>query len=195
MAALVSKMRWRMKRLNGEDFTRNASGVAALEFAFIVVPFLGLLFAIMQIGLFFFYTSQIQMAAEIASRKIMTGTIAQGETVNSFITSELCQRGGLLNGLFDCSKLRVDIGSPDSWNGADMANEYENLNADRAAALNPPAPGRIAILRVGYPLPEFFSLFGIDSSGEARQITEGTQIYNGKRVRMIMGIAAFRVEQ
>jgi hypothetical protein len=44
-------------------------------------------------------------------------------------------------------------------------------------------------------LPEFFGLFGIDSSGEVQKITQGTQIYNGKRVRMIMGIAAFRVEQ
>ena len=103
--------------------------------------------------------------------------------------------GGALHGLFNCSKVRVDIGSPDKWNAANMANEYESLKADRAAALNPPAPGRIAILRVGYPLPEFAGLFGVDSSGEFKQITEGTQMHDGRRVRMIMGIAAFRVEQ
>lgn len=195
MSVHVSKTLWRRQWLNRRDFTGNASGAAALEFALIAIPFLSLLFAIMQIGLFFFYTSRLQMAAEISSRKIMTGSIVQGTTVQSFIANELCQDGGALHGLFDCSKVRVDIGSPDSWNVANIANEYARLKADRAASLNPPAPGRIAILRVGYPLPEFFSLFGVDSSGEVQQITEGTQIHEGQRVRMIMGTAAFRVEQ
>lgn len=195
MSAHVSKTRWRRKYFSGPDFARDASGAAAIEFAFVAIPFFGLLFAIMHIGLFFFYATQLQTATEMASRKIMTGTIAKGATIENFVASELCQSGGLLSGLFDCSKLRVDIGSPDSWNDANMANEYTKLNADRAAPLNPPAPGRIAILRVGYPLPEFFSLFGIDESGGVKHITEGTEIHDGERVRMIMGLAAFRVEK
>jgi len=69
------------------------------------------------------------------------------------------------------------------------------LNADRQALANPPAAGRIGILRVGYPKPVFFNLFGIGDDHEIKQITEGTTIEGGRRVRMIMGIAAFRVER
>ena len=126
------------------------------------IPFFGALFAIMEISLFFFYASTLQMATELASRKIMTGTLAQATTVESFIASELCHDKGILKVMFDCSKLRIDVGAPDSWRAANVANEYENLGADRAAPVNPPAPGRIGILRVGYPKPVFFNLFGID---------------------------------
>lgn len=194
MSAPVLNRRRRGEQIGGPGILRNVSGAAAVEFALIAIPFLGLLFAIMQIGLFFFYSSMLQTATEIASRNIMTGALAQTTTVQSFVTNELCRKGGLLKGLLDCSKLRVEIGSPESWGVADVANEYLNLNADRQASLNPPAPGRIAILRVGYPLPEFFGLFGVDASGDVKTITEGTQIYDGNRVRMIMGIVAFRVE-
>lgn len=179
----------------GRNFTRNVSGVAAIEFALVSVPFFGVLFAVMEIGLFFFYASTLQMATELASRKIMAGTLSPETTVESFINSELCQNKRLLKGLFDCSKIRVDIGSPNSWSAADVANDYENLNADRKALANPPAPGRIGILRVGYPKPVFFNLFGIGDDHEIKQITEGTTIEGGRRVRMIMGIAAFRVER
>ena len=176
-------------------FATSVSGAAAIEFAMVSIPFFGALFAIMEISLFFFYASTLQMATELASRKIMTGTLAQATTVESFIASELCHDKGILKVMFDCSKLRIDVGAPDSWRAANVANEYENLGADRAASVNPPAPGRIGILRVGYPKPVFFNLFGIDESGGVKQITEGTTMEGGRRVRMIMGIAAFRVEK
>gem|GEM_PF-312984 len=191
----VSKLRAREGTSAGRNFARNISGVAAIEFALVAVPFFGVLFAVMEIGLFFFYASTLQMATELASRKIMAGTLSPETTVESFIGNELCKPKGLLKGLFDCSKIRVDIGSPDSWNAADVAKDYENLNADRQALANPPAAGRIGILRVGYPKPVFFNLFGIGDDHEIKQITEGTTIEGGRRVRMIMGIAAFRVER
>jgi len=63
----VSKLRAREGTSAGRNFARNISGVAAIEFALIAVPFFGVLFAVMGIGLFFFYASTLQMATELAS--------------------------------------------------------------------------------------------------------------------------------
>ncbi len=179
--------RSRLNHLSENDFARSASGAAALEFALVALPFFALLFATLEIGLFYFYSNQLQMAAEIASRELLTGSLASGTTVQKFIDEKLCQNGGLLNGLLDCSKLRVEIGRPDNWSAADVSNNYAGLDDDRTALVNPAAAGRISILRIGYPLPEFAGLIGAENTGIV--------VHNGQRVRMIMGIAAFRVER
>lgn len=187
MTANNSKSRHPRRNRSVSDFSRSASGAAALEFALIALPFFALLFATLEIGLFYFFSSQLQMAAELASRELMTGSYASGTTVQKFIDDKLCQSGGLLRGLLDCSKLRVDIGSPDTWSKADVSNNYTGFDNNLQATINPPAPGRIGILRIGYPLPEFAGLIG---AGDTGIVT-----LNGERVRMIMGIAAFRVER
>lgn len=182
-----SKSPRRRGNISGRNFPRNASGAVALEFAIVALPFFALLFATLEIGLFYFFSSQLQMAAELASRDLMTGSLASGTTLQKFIDDKLCHSGGLLNGLLDCTKLRVDIGSPDTWSNADVSNNYSDLGNDRQATISPPAPGRIGILRIGYPLPEFGGLIGAGDTGIVN--------LNGERVRMIMGIAAFRVEK
>ena len=187
VATEMSKIRWPRRHCCATDFARSASGAAALEFALVALPFFALLFATLEIGLFYFFSSQLQMAAELASRELLTGSLASGTTVQQFIDNKLCQSGGLLNGLLDCSKLRVEIGSPDNWSAADASNDYSGLNDDPAALINPATAGRISILRIGYPLPEFAGLIGASNTGVV--------VHNGQRVRMIMGIAAFRVER
>lgn len=187
MPAHKSNSRHRRRDISGLDFPHSVSGAAAVEFALIALPFFALLFASLEIGLFYFYSSQLQMAAELASRELMTGSFASGTTVQKFIDDKLCLSGGLLKGLLDCSKLRVDIGSPDTWSNADVSNNYSGFNNNLQATINPPAPGRIGILRIGYPLPEFAGLIGVGDTGIVT--------LNGERVRMIMGIAAFRVER
>lgn len=187
VATDLLKICWRRRHYSSTDFARSASGAAALEFALVALPFFTLLFATLEIGLFYFYSSQLQMAAEIASRELLTGSLASGTTVQQFIDNKLCQSGGLLNGLLDCSKLRVEIGRPDNWSAADVSNDYAGLDDNRTALINPAAAGSISILRIGYPLPEFAGLIGAPNTGVVE--------HNGQRVRMIMGIAAFRVER
>lgn len=187
MSLHVSITRRRTGVNPGRHFARCASGAAALEFALVAIPFFALLFSMLEVGLFYFYSSQLQMAAELASRDLMMASLAPATTAQKFIDEKLCQKGGLLGALLDCSKLRIDIGSPDSWKSADVINNYNGFSDDRQATINPPAPGRIGILRIGYPLPEFGGFIGADQTGVVDD--------KGERVRMIMGIAAFRVEK
>ena len=187
MSTHDSKISWRDKIFFRSRFARNESGVAAVEFALVALPLFALLFAIMEIGLIHFYSSNLQMAAEIASRELMLGALAPQTTLQKFIDEKLCYTGGPLKSLFDCSKLRVEIDSPESWETSDTKNNYNAFSNNLNAIIDPPAPGRIGIVRIGYPLPEFAGLIGAGDIGIVN--------FNGQRVRMIMGLAAFRVER
>lgn len=187
MSRHSGKWRLRDKIYSLRSFAGSISGVAAVEFSLGALPLIALLFAGLEIGLFHFYSSQLQLAAEIASRELMTGMLATDTTLQQFIDQKLCYAGGPLKNLLDCSQLRVDISSPATWATADVTNNYSGFRNDLRSIITPPQPGAIGIVRVGYPLPEFAGLIG---GGQT-----GVVYHNGKRVRMIMGIAAFRVEK
>ena len=59
-------------------FARRQDGAAAVEFAFIAVPFLALLFAILETALVFFAGQSLESAVADTGRLIMTGQAQQG---------------------------------------------------------------------------------------------------------------------
>ena len=167
------------------SFARDCRGVTSVEFSLIIAPFLMFFGATLEIGNLYYSSQMLQLAAESIGRPIRTNRMDSGATLGALIGAKLCARnGGLLDGSFDCDKIRVDIRSPDEWSQADMSNNYGAMQK-ATDAVAPPAPGRIAIVRVGYPLPQIFniSLFPGAATGP-----------NGKPVRMIAGVSAFRVE-
>ncbi len=181
------KSRQRSTRVSGSDFACNSSGSAAAELALIAIPFFGIIFTIFEIGLFYFFSSRLQIAAELSSRDLMTGSLAPGTTVEKFIETKLCQSGGPLYGLMDCAKLRIDVSNPHNWKSADVSNNTSAFGTNRQAVIVPPAAGGIGILRIGYPLPKYFGFMGVGNTKDVK--------FNDGPVRMIMGIAAFRVEK
>src|ERR1035437_1140141 len=54
-------------------FARHQDGTAAIEFALVAVPFLALLFAILETALVFFAGQTLETAASDSGRLIMTG--------------------------------------------------------------------------------------------------------------------------
>lgn len=72
-----------------KKFQRNEDGIAAIEFAIIAVPFMMLLFGIIELALVFFVGSTLQAATFEASRLIRTGQFTAGDE-NQFKT-EICK--------------------------------------------------------------------------------------------------------
>jgi Flp pilus assembly pilin Flp len=96
-------------------FARHQDGAAAVEFALVAVPFLALLFAILETALVFFAGQTLEAAVTDAGRLIMTGQ-AQGFSQADFKT-QVCNR--LAGGLFDCTNgvyVNVQTGlPPEKW--------------------------------------------------------------------------------
>ncbi|WP_375461747.1 TadE/TadG family type IV pilus assembly protein [uncultured Enterovirga sp.] len=95
-------------------FRRSESGATAVEFGFLALPFLFLMFAIMEIAMVFWSTQVLETAVANAARQIYTGQF-QTDSANANKTSaelattfknNLCSN---VTTLFDCSKVAIDI--------------------------------------------------------------------------------------
>lgn len=97
------------------SFRRAEDGATAVEFGFLALPFLVLVFAILEIAMVFWSTQVLETAVANASRQIYTGQF-QTDSANATKTPEqlavlfktaLCSN---VTALFDCdAKVSVDI--------------------------------------------------------------------------------------
>ncbi len=144
-------------------FVRHKEGAAAVEFAMVSVPFLALLFAIMETGLVFFAGQALETATADSARKIMTGQ-ADGWDVEKF-KKEVCDN---VYGLFDCNKILVNVKSYSSFSEAQMARPVDE-NGNVIEAFQASNPGDIVIARLMYEWPVHMPLPGLaDLSGNKR---------------------------
>lgn len=191
---LIQKLR---KFLAPRGFLADRAGTTAVEFAMISVPFLGLIGAIFETGSVYFRTAQLQMATEYASRAVLTHSTDTlypgGLTYQQFRETYVCPK---LSGMFNCSKIMVDVRSPIGWNTANTANDFYNSPNPDTAVVDLPPPGQIAIVRVAYPTGVISGFFGggVFKDQSAGQIRDGQVKYNSAWTYMLMGIVAFRVE-
>lgn len=70
---------WQRSLSFSKKFQRNEDGVAAVEFAIVALPFITLLFGIVELAIIFFLGSTLQSATYEASRLIRTGQFQTGD--------------------------------------------------------------------------------------------------------------------
>lgn len=142
-------------------FLADRTGATAIEFGFLGIPFIGLLFALFQTGLVFFTSETLEAATQDAARKIYTGTAqAAGiSTSSAFVQSYLCPATGtrLLPSYVDCSKIFVDVRPASSFTNADLEPDFYQSNSSvkfcPGGPGDPSNPGNIVVVRILYPMP------------------------------------------
>jgi len=88
-------------------FARAERGVSAIEFAMLMPLFIGFIFMILQVGLYFYCSTYLSYATTIAARQIMTGAVAaQGLSGAQFRTNILCPA---LPGGMACSNIITNV--------------------------------------------------------------------------------------
>jgi Flp pilus assembly protein TadG len=163
-------------------FAHAKSGAAAVEFALVAVPFLALLFAIIQTALVFFAGQSLEYAVAQSSRLILTGQ-AQGANLDqaSFKT-KVCED---VTALFDCAnKLQVNVQDYSSFAAASTTPPYDsNGQLDTSKLVyQPGGPGDIVVVSLYYQWPIYVRLLDGDLSNQ-----------NGN-TRLLIATAAFRNE-
>jgi TadE-like protein len=154
-AGRLRRMHAVRRLVQGED------GVAAIEFALIVAPFLALIFAIIETSLIFFTTQSLERATADAARLIMTGqqqkVVAPGDPIVEF-KKRLCydppagspdQR--VILPMIDCTKLTVQVLSADSVGYSSGSTTNSKLGG----------PGCIVTVQVTYQWPVWVSLYSL----------------------------------
>jgi Flp pilus assembly protein TadG len=140
---------------------RREDGAAAVEFGLVAVPFLAMVFAIIETALVFFAGQTLETAAADSARLILTGQAqTQGLTQGTF-KDAVCAK---IHGVFNCNAgLYVDVRSYTSFANISLTNPVDaNGNLIQSFAFQPGGPGDIVVMRLMYQWPVYVSLLGLN---------------------------------
>jgi Flp pilus assembly protein TadG len=173
----------RFRHLNiARRFVRKNDGAAAVEFGLVAAPFLALVFAIIETAAIFFAGQVLETAAADSGRLIMTGQFkGLGITDGAGFKTEVCKR---IFGLFDCSKIQVDVRKYSSLSSADLSKPIDPKTGELKTTLgyDQTAAGDLVVVRLVYEWPVYVSLLGLNLADMA------------SNKRLIMATSAFRNE-
>jgi Flp pilus assembly protein TadG len=165
-------------------FARRREGATVVEFAIVIVPFIAIMFAIIETALIFYAGQVLETATADSARLIMTGQAQkQGFTAGQFKTN-LCAR---VHALFNCaSGVSVDVRKFGSfaaiaWTMPPYDEEEGKLDTS-AFQYQMGVQGDIIVVRAIYEWPTFVRQFGLDLA----------TLPNGKH--LLVATAAFRNE-
>ncbi|HEX3708301.1 MAG TPA: TadE/TadG family type IV pilus assembly protein [Pseudolabrys sp.] len=146
-------------------FGRRQDGAAAVEFALIAVPFMALLFAILEAAMVFFAGQTLEAATADSARLILTG---QAQTDTSPTTGSVgysqadfknavCAR---VASMFDCTnKIYISVKSYSTFAQVDTSSPVTNGVFDTTKMqYSPGSAGDIVIVQVFYQWPIYVSL-------------------------------------
>ncbi len=146
----LTPARRRSKRLL-RSLILSERGAAAVEMALVAVPFLMLLFGIVEIGLIFMISTSLENGMDLAARTIRTGQLqtAGGATAASFKTT-ICNSFGWFQA--DCNtNLAVDVRTYSTFASVTAPQPVQNKVFNNAAlTFTPGTPNDIVVVRAYY---------------------------------------------
>lgn len=163
-------------------FVRHQDGTAAIEFALVAAPFLGLTFAILETALVFFAGQTLETAASNAGRLIMTGQAQAAGYAQQDFKDAVC--ADLAGGVFDCTNgVYVNVTTYASFSAANTTPPLNSGQFDSTKMnYTPGGPGCIVVVQLFYQWPIYVSLLGDNLSNQ-----------NGGN-RLLVATSAFRNE-
>jgi hypothetical protein len=142
-------------------FGKGEDGVAAVEFAIVVAPFLAFLFAILETALVFFASQTLETAVADSARFVMTGQAQTAGFTQDAFKKQVCTSDGTnqraVFAMFDS-----DLSKPVGTDGKVKPGVY-----------NPGGPCEIVVVRLIYQFPVIAAFMGLnlaDMSGNKRLI-------------------------
>jgi Flp pilus assembly protein TadG len=163
-------------------FARGEDGAAMVEFGIVALPFLALMFAIIETAMVFFASQTLETAVADSARLIMTGQAQQQSFTQAQFKSAVCSR---IAGLFDCQNgLKIDVKKYSGFSSISTSKPIDsNGNLMTNFGYDPGAAGDIVVVRLMYEWPIVVPKLGLDKLADLA----------GNK-RLIMATAAFRNE-
>lgn len=164
---ILDRARRRLARLGGR-FARVEDGAVALEFALVALPFLVLVFAIMELGMVFLVSVTLDSAVQDVGRTIRTGQVHDNNVDAVAFKTSVCNKMSWLGS--NCSSvLNIDVQTFEDYAAS---NTTGNANAiPPTMTWNPGVGGSIVLIRAYYTWPLISPL-----------MATGLQTSNGKRI-------------
>jgi Flp pilus assembly pilin Flp len=137
---------------------KNEDGAAAVEFALVALPFFGLIFAVIEIGIFFFASRFLEDGVYNAGRRVLTQQLGPASSCTDFVNSIKTNVGGW----FKPELLSVQVTVLSSF--SDFATPPPNVDLSQSSC-SMGASNQTLLIRVSYPYP--FAGFRFASGGPA----------------------------
>ncbi|NEX94685.1 TadE/TadG family type IV pilus assembly protein [Caulobacter sp. 17J65-9] len=153
MTSLVRKYVARTRAF-ARDLARRDDGATAVEFAFVIGPFLFMLFAVLELAIVFTVSALLENATVDTSRRIRTGELqtAGGATKTTF-RNDICAHMPLLE--TQCrERLQIDVRTYQQWADAQPVDPIQNGKLDdKALMFDAGKAGSIVLVRAYYKWP------------------------------------------
>ena len=167
---------------------RGEDGSATVEFSLVVIPFLALMFAIMETALVFFAGQYLETVATDSTRLILTGQAQTSAWSQSQFQTQVCAK---LVALFNCSGLVIDVQTYANFANTNTSLPLSNgqwsfptnAQGQPVTTFQPGNPGDIVVARLMYEWPVWVWFPGL--SALSNMTNKG---------RLLMATAAFRNE-
>ncbi|MET3665417.1 TadE/TadG family type IV pilus assembly protein [Caulobacter sp. 1776] len=174
---VLDRARRRLARMAGR-FVRAEQGATAVEFAIVAIPFLMLIFALLELGLVFLVSLTLESAVIDVGRTIRTGQVqTTGGTAASFKTA-VCNKMNWLGATTCSGALQIDVRTFSDF--ATSNTSATNNTVPTSMAWNPGAGGSIVLVRAYYTWPLITPLLqtGLQNSSGKRVIYAATAFTN-----------------
>jgi len=163
-------------------FRRARDGATAVEFAFVALPFLTLLFAVLELGMVFMVATTLQNAADAAARKIRTGELQSGAASAGTFKTSVCNEMAWLGA--DClSHLTVDVRTFTDFASMEASSPVTNGVIDETKTqFQPGAAEDIVLVRVYYTWTLFTPLLntGLDTLANGKRLISATVTFRNE---------------
>lgn len=133
-----------------KKFNRNEDGATAIEFAFVGGPFFLLMFAIIEVSIFFFAGQVFESSVDSVGRMVRTGQIDPNISEEDF-KKIICDKTATL---FKCADIHVDLTVVAEFDELTLPPKPKDMDTDLAAfQFTNPGPSQIVKLTVMYEWP------------------------------------------
>lgn len=170
---LLDRARRRLVRATGR-FARAEEGATAVEFAIVALPFITLVFAILELGMVALVSISLENAVIDVGRTIRTGEVQTAGTSPAAFKSAVCTEMGWVSATGCNSALQIDVQTFSDYSTGNNADVPTNM------AWKTGASGSIVLIRAYYTWPLITPLLqtGLQNSGGKRIITAATAFTN-----------------
>jgi Flp pilus assembly protein TadG len=178
----LAKRKRRLLRLLATRFARRQDGAAAVEFALVALPFLALMFAIIETALVFFAQQSLETVTANTARMILTGQAQAANYSQATFQQMVCQQ--FVVAMFNCtSGLYINVQTYSSFSNISNTLPIDSHgNLVNTFVYQPGGPGDIVVVQLMYEWPIFVNLLGDTVANMANNN------------RLLVATAAFRNE-
>jgi Flp pilus assembly protein TadG len=150
-------------------FARADGGATAIEFAFVAIPFLILVFAIIELGLTSLVSMSLENALANVDRTIRTGALQEKKGDAAYYRQQVCAEMSWLGESSCQSAITLDVRALSAFAEVDKAKAPKT----GAPCFDPGGPNSIILVRAYYKWPLITPLLqdGLDTSSGDRQVT------------------------